>query len=203
MTASPAPVPPRANGRFAVLSRVAFGAAIALYPLVVWYALSHGSARTTALVVLAFTLPIAIVRLRSLRAASLRSLAVLPFVTLLTLGIGAALNSTGFVLAVPTAVNAVLLIAFGATLRRGSVPMIERFARIQLADPTREQIRWCRAWTWIWCAFFIANGTTAAALAAWAPLSWWAAYSGGLAYAAIGALLAIEWALRRRRFGRA
>jgi uncharacterized membrane protein len=55
-------------------------------------------------------------------------------------------------------------------------------------------------WTYIWCGFFVVNGCTAAALAAWGSLSWWAAYNGGIAYAAIGALLAIEWAVRRRRF---
>lgn len=204
MTANSAPHPApasRPSGTTALLSRFAFGAAIAVYPFVVWYALSHGSPRTAALVVLALTLPIAILRMRSLRPESLRSLAVLPFVTVVTLAIGAALNSTGFVLAVPTAVNTVLLLTFGATLRRSSVPMIERFARMQLADPTREQIRWCRAWTWTWCGFFVVNGATAAALAVWAPLSWWAAYNGGFAYVGIGALLAIEWTLRRRRFG--
>ena len=59
---------------------------------------------------------------------------------------------------------------------------------------------WCRMWTWIWCAFFVANGTTAALLAVFADIKWWALYNGLLCYALIGGLFASEWLLRRVRF---
>ena len=93
-----------------------------------------------------------------------------------------------------------LLAAFGSTLRRGSTPMIERFARLQEKDLSADQQAWCRRWTWIWCACFIANGSAAATLALTAPMSWWAFYNGLLCYALIGSLLLLEWVLRRRRF---
>ena len=98
------------------------------------------------------------------------------------------------------AANAVLLLSFGATLRRGSTPMIERFARLQEPDLSLPKQAWCRTWTKIWCAFFIANGAIAAGLARYADVEAWAFYNGLLAYALIGSLLALEWTLRRARF---
>lgn len=189
------------RGRLPLVLRILIGAAFVLYPLIVWYALSHGSPRTAATVALCLALPVVLVRLRGKDPRAIGSLALLPFVTVFALALGALLNHAGFVLAVPAVVNAVLLAAFWSTLRRESVPMIERFARLQLANPTPDQVRWCRAWTRIWCLFFVVNGVTAAVLALWAPLEWWAIYNGGIAYIGIGALLAIEWTLRRRRFG--
>ena len=79
--------------------------------------------------------------------------------------------------------------------------MIERFARLQTDDLNADQLRWCRMWTVIWCAFFVVNGSIALVLS-WAPLVWWAAYNGGLAYGLIGLLLGTEYLLRKRRFGK-
>lgn len=194
---------PSERGRLTLALRIVIGAAFVLYPLIVWYALTHGGPRSAATLALCVALPVAIARMRGENPRVLRSLALLPLVTVLVVGIGVILDHAGFMLAVPAVVNVALLFAFGSTLRSGSVPMIERFARLQVADPTPDQVRWCRGWTWVWCLFFALNGLTAAALAIWAPLEWWAIYNGGLAYVGIGALLAIEWTLRRRRFGAA
>ncbi len=78
--------------------------------------------------------------------------------------------------------------------------MIERFARLQEETLSPEQQAWCKLWTKIWCAFFVFNATTAALLAGFAPLAWWAFYNGLLAYGLSGILLGTEWLLRRRRF---
>ena len=50
--------------------------------------------------------------------------------------------------------------------------------------------------TRVWCVFFALNGATAAALAAWAPWSWWLAYNGAVSYGLMGLLIAGEWLLR-------
>lgn len=182
--------------------RVLGAAAFVLYPPLVWYGFSLGRPRLAASILLCLALPLAVARLRGERARAARSLAVLPLVTVVALVLTAALDRQGFALAAPAAINAVLLATFGSTLRPGAVPMIERFARLQVADPSPEQRAWCRAWTRIWCAFFALNGAVAAALALWAPLAWWALYNGLLSYLLSGALLGGEWLLRRRRFGR-
>jgi uncharacterized membrane protein len=119
--------------------------------------------------------------------------------TALLLGLGAALDAAGFVLAVPVVINAVLLATFGVSLQTAQ-PMIERFARLQVPDLPPDEVAWCRRWTGVWCAFFAVNGLTAAALALWAPLAWWAAYNGLVAYALMGALFTVEIAWRKRRF---
>jgi len=80
--------------------------------------------------------------------------------------------------------------------------MIERFARLQVQDLSAAELGWCRRWTFIWCAFFTANGLAALALALAAPLAWWTLYNGLLAYGLIGLLCAGEYVLRKRRFGR-
>jgi uncharacterized membrane protein len=185
-----------------MVARVAAGIALATYPLVVWLGLSQQSPRFLALVLLLVMAPAAMLRLQKGQRSHVRGLAAIPLVTVLALAAAALLDATGCMLAVPVAINAVCLLAFALTLRRAAMPMIERFARLQEPELSVPQQAWCRTWTRIWCAFFGLNGSVAAALALWAPLSWWAFYNGMLAYGLIGALLAIEWLLRRRRFPR-
>lgn len=193
--------PHQPAGRWVMrIARLAAAIALLLYPLAVWLGLSQQSPRLLALVLLAVMAPAAMWRLRQSPRSHVRGLALIPLVTIAALAAAALLDATGCMLFVPVAINVVCLIAFAATLRRTAMPMIERFARLQQAELTVAQQAWCRLWTAIWCAFFLVNGGIAAALAVAAPLSWWAFYNGLLAYALIGALLSIEWLLRRRRF---
>ncbi|MCR9246575.1 MAG: hypothetical protein NXI31_16195 [bacterium] len=194
------------------------GLALVAYPVLVWLGLTAvedvsgtdgdsgraepgwASPRWLALMLLLLVLPVAVVRLRSSRRAAVRGLAFVPLVAVVGLLAAAILDGAGLMLAVPAAINAVVLGAFGVTLRAGAMPMIERFARLQEPELDAEQRAWCRLWTWIWCAFFLVNGTVAAMLALFAPLSWWAFYNGLLSYGLVGLLLGGEWLLRRRRF---
>lgn len=168
------------------------------YPVVVWLGLSSGSPRLVATALLAVMAPALLLRRR---AAAREGLAVVPVAIFLLLGAAALLNESGLVLATPVAANVVLLATFGVTLRRGSAPMIERFARLQEPSLDAPKRAWCRLWTKLWCAFFVANGATAAALALRGDLQAWALYNGMIAYALIAAMLGLEWALRRARFG--
>lgn len=170
------------------------------YPVLVWFALSSQSPRFVALLLLLLMAPAAYLRLRKSKRENLRGLALIPIVTVLAFASAAVLDSANCMLLVPVAINTVLLIAFGSTLRHATMPMIERFARLQEPELTPAQQAWCRLWTRIWCLFFVLNGCTAGALALWAPLSWWALYNGLLAYGLMGMLFTTEWLLRRRRF---
>ena len=107
--------------------------------------------------------------LRSRSAAPtnrVRGLAAVPATILAVLLAAALMDGADYILVTPVAANAVLLVSFGVTLRRRSMPMIERFARLQEATLSDQQRAWCRLWTKIWCAFFVTNGATAALLAA-------------------------------------
>jgi hypothetical protein len=102
----------------------------------------------------------------------------------------------------PIVVTAAVAGWFGASLRPGSMPLIERFARVVLDTCSMEAefharaTRWMRAWTAIWAAA-LATGATALA---WAALgghvTLWAWLSLALPLGLL-ALLCGEYALRR------
>jgi len=190
------------KSRWIIGARILAGVALICYPLLVWLGLTRESPRALALVLLCIVGPVATIRLWRADRAAMRGLAALPLVTAAGLVLAALLDTAGFMLVVPVAINCVLLIAFAMTLGPGSTPMIERFARLQVRQPTPGQQAWCRLWTWIWCGFFVLNGGTALWLALSAPLSWWAFYNGLVAYILMGVLFASEWVMRRRRFAK-
>lgn len=97
----------------------------------------------------------------------------------------------------PALVNLGFLILFAASLV--SPPsIVERFARLRHPDlPPKAVVYTCRV-TWVWCLFFIFNGSVAAFTALWASDEIWALYNGFIAYLLIGALVGGEWLVRRR-----
>lgn len=182
--------------------RILVGVVFATYPLLVWLGLAARSPRTTALVMLCLVLPVALWLGRGARSAAARWLLLGPVVTLVGLAVAACFDTAQFLFVEPVAISAGFLVLFGATLRRGAMPMVERFARLQDPDLSPPKQAWCRLWTGIWCAFFVANGSIALVLALAAPLAWWACYNSLLVYLVMGVLFATEWTLRRRRFHR-
>ncbi len=175
-------------------------AAFVAYPLVVFFGFSSWGTRTGALLMLALFGPLALWRMTALRRSDLTTVAIVPLVTVMLLSVSALLNDSGFALAVPVAVNLLLLISFAATLRFGP-PMIERFARLQDPHLDPPRVAWCRLWTQIWCLFFLINGSTAALTIGLDDLRAWTLYNGLIAYILIGLLFAVEFVLRRLRFG--
>lgn len=182
--------------------RIVLGIVFACYPVIVWYGLSNRSPRLIAAVLLCVMLPLAAWRLRKSNRAAMRGLAFVPLVSVVVLSLSAALDAAGLLLAVPVLINSIFCSVFALSLRRDVMPLIERFARMQEPDLTPEQQAWCRLWTVIWSLFLAANALTALALAVAAPLAWWAAWNGLIAYVLMGVLFAVEYALRRRRFAR-
>lgn len=171
------------------------------YPFAVYVGLTRWDVRTAALVLLALAIPVAISRLSQGRGKDLQTIAFVPLITVALLALGAILNASGFVLAIPVLINVALLLTFGSTLRWGP-PMIERFARLVEPDLPPPKVRWCRLWTWLWCAFFVVNACVAAVLAFFGTLEAWTLYNGFVAYVLIGAMFATEFVLRHLRFGR-
>jgi len=95
----------------------------------------------------------------------------------------------------PAFMNAAMLLAFAQTLWRPP-SMIERFARLVEPDLPESGVRYTRAVTWIWVAFFIINGAIAAYTAAYASWETWTLYNGVVAYIAMGALFLGEFMVR-------
>lgn len=185
----------------ATIARIATVVLMVAYPFVVYFGLTRFSTRQVAVVLVVLALVLGLSRTRQWSVAALRS-AVVPLLPTVAASVIAGVTAEGWaLLAVPVVVNVGLLITFGATLRFGRTPMIERFARLQEPELDAPKQAHCRQVTWAWIGFFAANAVVSAVLAIAAPFAWWAAWCGGLAYGAIGAMLAGEWCLRRLRFG--
>lgn len=102
----------------------------------------------------------------------------------------------------PVLISASMLSLFGMSLIYGP-PIVERLARIREPELPEVAVRYTRQVTRVWCCFFMANGLMATALTLWAPLTWWALYTGLISYGLMGLLFAGEWLVRRRVRGAA
>ena len=172
------------------------------YPVLVALSLAFLGARAAALILLAV---FAAARLRTLRRdlARARGLVALGGSVATLLVLSALLDDPRFLLAYPSLVNAALLLHFAWSLR--GVPIAERFARMEVSDPAElgeAGVRYCRRVTLVWCGFFIVNGGLATALAVWAPRTVWAVYTGGVSYLLVGLVFAVEYVVRKTRYGR-
>lgn len=114
----------------------------------------------------------------------------------------AVVNETQLLRWYPVLINLTLLGVFGCSLIRG-MPLIERLARLREPDLPQHAVRYTRRVTEVWTLFFLFNLTATCALALWAPLSWWALYTGLVAYVLMGLLFAGEWLVRQRVRGQA
>jgi len=110
-------------------------------------------------------------------------------------------NHHGFVLAVPVAINLILLWGFAGSLR-SEVSLVERFALMFHPDLSAQEQRYCRRLTIIWSVFFIINGSIALVLSLWGTFFAWTLYNGFIAYLLVGALASGEYVYRKYRFRR-
>jgi uncharacterized membrane protein len=185
-----------------VAGKILVGTVFAVYPLLVWLGLAKQSPRTVALLMLGLVLPVALWLALRAPSSTMRWLLLGPIVTIVGLAVAACFDTAQFLFVEPIAISIAFLLLFGSTLRRGAMPMVERFARLQDPELSPPKQAWCRLWTVIWCAFFVANGSTALVLGLTAPLAWWAWYNSVLVYLVMGVLFATEWSLRQWKFFR-
>jgi uncharacterized membrane protein len=171
---------------------------VAGYPAAVYFGLLHLSARGVGLLLLALLLPGLLYRLRNVPRTELWGVLKLPLGVASLVLLAALFDDRRFVLALPVLINLVLLAGFAGSLR--GTPMIERFARLQKAELSQEQVRYCRRVTHVWCAFFALNAGVSLLLACFASLAQWALYTGVIAYMLIGLLGGSEYVVRKARF---
>lgn len=111
-------------------------------------------------------------------------------------------NQTIFLKLYSVVISATLLITFGSTLFFAP-NIIFRFATLadksiigSVAEKRVEQ--YCRNVCIVWCIFFIANGSVAAYTAFFASDRVWSVYNGGISYALMGLLFAVEFIIRKQ-----
>ena len=176
---------------------------VVAYPAAVYLGVTHLDARSLGLLMLALLLPNLALRLAAAPPEQRRAVLRLPASLALLVGLGAALGEPRFYLALPVLVNLTLLANFAASLR-GPVSLVERYARMQDPELPEGGPTYCRRVTVAWCWFSAANAALGAALAALAPVAWWALYTGALAYILVGLGFTIEFIARKwtfRRYG--
>ena len=193
-------------GRAAALVTTVAGVA---YPFAVLYAAKHGEgAALLVMAALAVFLGIA----RALRpgpvlpgesqaALGRRRLGAIagPAALLGLVMLGRGLSLPKVALAWPIIVSLVFLWKFWSSL--ATMPIIERFARMQEPELSPAKVAHCRTFTQVWCVFFVWNAVVSGLLALFADLRAWTFYTGVLSYILIGALFSVEVLVRKARFG--
>jgi len=159
------------------------------YPFAVYFGIEHLSPRAFAALLGALWLA----RLLSTGRSASRWTAAVALLFCLLLAL---LDDSTLLRWYPVLINVAMLVLFASSLFSG-MPVIERLARLQEPELPASGVRYTRQVTKVWGVFFILNGTIAAALTLWAPLSWWTLYNGLIAYVLIGLLFAGEWLVRQ------
>ncbi len=101
----------------------------------------------------------------------------------------------------PVLINLGLLAVFGASLRHGAVPLVERLMRIAYAGALPPGLAsLARRLTWLWVVFFAGMVLLSVALAHWAPLAVWSLFVNVLYYFFVAAMLILQHLYRHFRF---
>lgn len=172
------------------LSAVVLALVTLLYPFLVWWGMTRFEPRWLAMLLLG----IALLRAWSTRQKVWWLVAALACVLAVVAWWG---NTLLPIKLYPVLVSAALLIVFGLSL---TFPpsIIERMARLQEPDLPPYAITYTRQVTWVWCGFFVLNGSVSALTAVYADESVWALYNGLISYLLMGLLFAVEFLVRRR-----
>jgi uncharacterized membrane protein len=169
------------------------------YPLAVWAALAFAGPRAAGALVLAALAARASTLWHHAEPAARRRVLVPVAAAGLPALVALASGDPRLLLYVPALANAGLLFGFARTLRRGP-PLVETIARLQVGELSPAEVRYCRAVTWVWSAFFAANALVVGGLALRGSLAAWALWTGVLSYAVVALLFAAELTVRSFRF---
>ncbi|MCF7970576.1 MAG: hypothetical protein K9L22_05360 [Methylococcaceae bacterium] len=104
---------------------------------------------------------------------------------------------------IPIFIQLSLMNFFGKTLRKGKGPsLVERFASLDFPEIPPVISRYCRHLTILWTGFFAFNVAACIVLALFAPVSWWAFYTGVMIFLLSGVLMVGEYIWRHFFFRR-
>jgi uncharacterized membrane protein len=167
-----------------------------LYPLAVWVGLMHwGTALLAPLLVGVFSLRLLMLRGKLRQQMWLGK--ALALVGILLALASWALKQSHWLLYYPVLVNAILLLLFAYSLFAPPT-VVERLARITEPQLDAAGIAYTRRVTQAWCGFFIVNGAIALTTCLSGDITLWTLYNGGISYLLMGALMGIEWIVRKR-----
>jgi len=193
---------PRALPRWLGIGLAVAGVIVALgYPFAVYFGMLHFGARDVGLILLALSLPLIVRRVATMDRKAVRALLEAPILIALLALLTVVLDDIRAVLALPVLINSALLFTFGRSLYTER-SLIEHFARLMVDDLSPAECAYCRGVTKVWCGLFALNIVVAGTLALAAPIGWWLAWTGLIAYLLMGVLFGVEVVVRYRRFHR-
>ena len=99
----------------------------------------------------------------------------------------------------PVFIQLSLMVFFGKTLWKGP-PLIERFVQFEFPEIPPVIVRYCRHLTIMWTSFFAFNVLACIVLALFAPVEWWALYTGVMIFLLSGLLMILEYIWRHFYF---
>ncbi|RJF54587.1 COG4648 family protein [Serratia inhibens] len=178
------------------LLQVATWLVLLLYPLAVWVGLTRwGTTILAPLLAAVFTLRLLMLRGKLRQQMWLgKALAGVGILLALT---SWGLKQTHWLLYYPVLVNILLLLLFVYSLFAPPT-VVERLARITEPQLDAAGVAYTQRVTQVWCGFFIVNGAIALATCLSGDIALWTLYNGGISYLLMGALMGIEWIVRKR-----
>jgi len=168
----------------------------ALYPLAVYFGLTHLAPTALGLLVAVLAALRVVFVFRSNSDVSTKRKTLFLAGLLMVLGLVFALTGHEASLKLyPVAVNLVMLVSFGLSLTT-DMSAVERIARWRHPDLPDHAIPYLRKVTIVWSVFFLLNGGMAYWSAVYGSRAFWALYNGLIAYGLIAALFCVEYLVR-------
>jgi len=172
---------------------------LVLYPVIVLAGLTYLSVRWTALLLIVLLGRHFIWAVLKSRETSVPVIVQAVAMAAL-LGVAAASGSEIFLRFTPFLISLVFFFQFAVTLRAGSTPIIERFAKLQRPDLPDDHVRYCRSLTRVWLIVFTGNSLLVLLAAFVESKTVWAFMVGPGSYLYLGLFLSAEYTYRKRRF---
>jgi len=98
---------------------------------------------------------------------------------------------------IPIVIQLSLMWFFAKTLLKGKGPsLVERFALLEFPVMPPVLSRYCRHLTMLWAGFFAFNVFACLLLAFFAPVQWWAVYTGVMIFLLTGVIIVLEYIWR-------
>ncbi len=187
-----------------VVQRIARGASTVLAvlsPFALYAALTRGNVREAAALVIAWVALRGTMVLAGATGAQRLAMLPLPLLGLASAALGFLANDARFLLMLPSLTQASFALVFLASLRAGATPLVEHFARMQKPALPDDEVRYCRSVTAIWGVVLLLAAAAGVVLAFGASLATWTVFTGVGSYVLVAVVYAIEWIVRKIRFG--
>ena len=166
------------------------------YPFIVYYSLGNIDEKWLLLFLLSLLVMRWFVAKKITNNSMIESKAVLLSVVGISLIIWMKGESVGLKF-YPVIVSGGLLLLFAASLF-AEQSIVERLARLQDKNLSKNAIKYTKKVTVCWCAFFIINASIATYIALWENDEVWVLYNGLISYVLMGTLAAGEWIVRQK-----